>query len=100
MHDMITHWRYNMREEVMRLMAEIALDTRAPKFPEGTRVMLKPMSAREANAGYETPTGRVVVAGARFYVVLLDPEFRPVTNPDGYIDISEDALEAIDVKLG
>lgn len=78
---------------------EMALmKAKEPKFPEGSRVMLKPQTADELNAGWEAPEGRVVVAGVRFYVVLLDPEYRTVTNPDGYIDVHEDALEKIECR--
>lgn len=69
-----------------------------PKFPEGSRVMLKPRTTDEANAGWEQPEGRVVVAGSRFYVVQLDVEFRAITNPDGYVDVQEDDLEKIECR--
>ncbi len=69
-----------------------------PRFLEGTRVMLKPRTTDEANAGWEQPEGRVVLAGGRFYTVQLDVEFRPLTNPDGYVDVQEDDLEKIECR--
>ena len=72
--------------------------SREPVFPEGTRVMLKPLSEAEANAGVEQPEGRVVVAGFPWYTVQLDPEFRPLTNPDGHVDVREEMLIKIEEK--
>ena len=82
-------------EQIMKLFGEIALDMQPPAFPEGTRVMIKPATEAEANEGIETPTGKVVVAGREWNVVRLDEEFRPLTNPDGYIDVHTARLERI-----
>ncbi len=75
----------------------IAMAAKPPLYPEGTRVMVRP-TPDEMDMGYETTTGRVVVAGSKWYVVQLDEEFRRPTNPDGYVDIREDMLLPVEVK--
>lgn len=60
---------------------------------------MRPLTEREANYGNEMPEGRVVVAGVgKFYVVLLDEEYRSPVNPDGYVDVHEDVLEKIECQ--
>lgn len=65
-------------------------------FTENQRVMIKPQTTDEANAGWEQPEGTVVAPGKFWNLVLLDLEFRSPTNPNGLVEIHTDMLEPIE----